>query len=178
MCASLIVSPTAALRHAARRAMPVTPFHFGPGLLLKAAAPRWVSLTAFAAANVAIDVESLVHLATGQHPVHATLHTFAASLAMGVAAGGIVGGIGRRRRVSHGEFAARPALVGGLLGGVSHPLLDGVMHSDIRPFLPWSAENPLYRLVELGTLHGACVASAALGVAVLAWRASARAARG
>jgi len=42
--------------------MPFTPCHVGPGLLLKSAAPRRVSVVAFALANVAIDVETLVHI--------------------------------------------------------------------------------------------------------------------
>lgn len=150
--------------------MPVTPFHFGPGLLLKAAAPRAVSFSAFAAANVAIDVESLVNLLTGRYPVHATLHTFAASLLVGVLAGGAVGLFGRWRRTRSPEFLPRPALTGGLLGGMSHPFLDGIMHGDIRPFLPLTEENPLYRLVGLDALHSACVVAALLGTVVLAWR--------
>jgi hypothetical protein len=37
--------------------MPVTPLHLGVGLLGKGLLPRAVSLTAFAASQVAIDVE-------------------------------------------------------------------------------------------------------------------------
>ena len=36
--------------------MPFTPFHFGPGALLKAAAPRHVSLIAFCAAQVLTQI--------------------------------------------------------------------------------------------------------------------------
>ncbi len=56
--------------------MPVTPFHVGPGLLLKAAAPRHLSLSAFIGANIAIDPESAYVLFTGGYPVHRILHTF------------------------------------------------------------------------------------------------------
>ena len=69
--------------------MPITPYHFGPGALLKALAPKRVSLLAFVAANVVIDVESLVNLLAGRQPVHATLHTFIAATAVGVLTGGI-----------------------------------------------------------------------------------------
>ena len=57
--------------------MPFTPLHFGPGLLLKAAAPRHVSFTAFVASQVLIDLESLYNILRGAWPVHRELHTFA-----------------------------------------------------------------------------------------------------
>ena len=37
--------------------MPITPFHFGPGALIKAAVPDHFSWTVFALANVVIDLE-------------------------------------------------------------------------------------------------------------------------
>ena len=151
--------------------MPVTPFHFGPGLLLKAAAPRALSLTAFAAANVVIDVESAVNLVAGRHPVHATLHTLPAATAVGLLVGLGLSGLGvLRRRSDSAELALRPALVGGLLGGATHPLLDGVMHGDIRPFLPLTGANPLLGAVGLGALHLLCVAAGAAGLLWMAWR--------
>lgn len=42
--------------------MPVTTFHFGPGALLKALVPRWISLTAFVISQVVVDLESGYHL--------------------------------------------------------------------------------------------------------------------
>lgn len=157
--------------------MPFTPFHFGPGLLVKAAAPRHVSFAAFVAANVAIDVETLVNMIAGQTPLHAMLHTLPAAAAVGLAAGlALVGAAGAARRLGAGtawrgsEARCGPALVGGLVGGVSHSLLDGLMHADIRPFLPVTAANPLLRLVDVGTLHALCVAAGALGAVWLAVR--------
>ncbi len=47
--------------------MPITPFHFGPGAAIHAAAPRCVSFLAFCAANMLIDFEPLYYLLTG-HP--------------------------------------------------------------------------------------------------------------
>jgi membrane-bound metal-dependent hydrolase YbcI (DUF457 family) len=143
-------------------------------LLLKAAAPRAVSFSAFVAANVVIDVESLINLISGRYPVHAELHTFVASLLVGALVGGIIGLFGRWRPTQSTEWSLGPALVGGVAGGVSHPFLDGIMHGDIQPFLPATAENPLYRMVELETLHGACAAAGLLGAVLLAWRWSSR----
>lgn len=148
--------------------MPVTPFHWGPGLLLKAAAPRAMSLTAFAATQVAIDVESSYYLLQGAWPVHRTLHTFLwgsmAGLAVGVALSGVGRVTGRERVLGfEQELALGPAVVGGLLGGSSHALLDGIMHADIQPLEPFAAGNPLHGLIGLGALHLVCVAAGIVG---------------
>ena len=55
--------------------MPMTPFHFGPGAALQALAPRQISFLAFCAANVVIDIESLVNLIGQRDPVHAFMHS-------------------------------------------------------------------------------------------------------
>jgi len=58
-----------------------------------------------------------------------------------------------------------------LVGGLSHPLLDGIMHPDVRSFMPWSDSNPFLRLVGLAPLHLACVTAALFGVVCLTgWR--------
>ena len=55
--------------------MPITPFHFGPGAVIHALAPKQVSFIAFCAANVLIDVEPLYFMLTHQYPVHRFFHT-------------------------------------------------------------------------------------------------------
>ncbi len=150
--------------------MPVTPFHFGPGLLLKAAFPRAVSFTAFAAANVLIDVESVANRLLHRYPVHTALHTFPGATVVGVLTGLLVGGVGHLRRNRRPEWRLSPALLGGVLGGLSHVVLDGVMHPDIGPLLPLTASNPLFHLIGIGTLHAVCVLCGALGLPRLVFR--------
>ena len=64
---------------AQRTAVPVTPFHFGPGGLLAIATRGSVSFLAFCASNVLIDVESLYNMVTHQPRVHTFLHTYLGS---------------------------------------------------------------------------------------------------
>lgn len=120
--------------------MPFTPFHFGPALLVKSAAPRWFSFSAF----------------------------------VGVAVSRFARRFARRRSTASPDVAAEgrlgPALAGGLIGGLSHSVLDGIMHPDIRPFRPFTAANPLFELLSLSNLHLACVAMGFLGLIVLALR--------
>jgi membrane-bound metal-dependent hydrolase YbcI (DUF457 family) len=152
--------------------MPVTPFHFGVGLLAKGLAPARISVLAFAASQVVIDLETAYHLLRQEWPVHRALHTFALAVPVGLVAGGLVWYAGKR--VAAGlaarwprELGLGPALLGGGLGGLTHPLLDGVMHDDIQPLMPFTSDNPFHHAVGLGALHLLCVAAGFLGA--LAW---------
>jgi membrane-bound metal-dependent hydrolase YbcI (DUF457 family) len=53
--------------------------------------------------------------------------------------------------------------MGGLLGAVTHVLLDMVVHSDVAPFCPWSQSNPFY----VDGAHG--VLSIALTIGLVVW---------
>lgn len=158
--------------------MPFTPFHFGPGLLLKGLAPKQLSWTSFAAAQVVIDCETLFHLARHEYPIHRELHTFIGATLAGLAttclllgvrriAPGVVRQSARWKSVLRSEISHRGILVGGVIGGASHPLLDGLMHPDIRPFAPWTDANPLLGMVELSTLHIVCVLAGIAGVGLM-----------
>ena len=156
--------------------MPFTPFHLGPGLLVKVAFRRGFSFTAFALAQVVIDLETLFFLLQGAPWVHRGLHTFVGGglAGLAVALGVVVGG-GRLRalpglwaEVARVEVAPGPALAGGLVGGLSHALLDALMHRDMHPLRPFAEGNPLLGRLELPALHLGCVLSGALALVVLA----------
>ena len=74
--------------------MPATPFHFGPGLLVKAAAPRQFSMAAYSLAQVVIDIESGYHMLRGDSPVHRQAHTFLLGGLVGLLCGLIVSRVG------------------------------------------------------------------------------------
>lgn len=160
--------------------MPFTPFHFGPALLLKGVWPRWFSFSAFVASQVAIDLETLYWLHRGEWPVHRYLHTFLGGAVVGSAAALAVSLILRRLAARFpgarengalgAEAALGPALTGGLVGGLSHALLDGIMHWDIQPFRPVTAGNPLLELVNVVHLHVGCAAAGLLGGMLLLGR--------
>ena len=163
--------------------MPFTPFHFGPGVALKAAAPRHFSFTLFVFTNVAIDVEPLVYLLSDDYPVHRFFHTYAGATLAAVAcyfAGRPVCSWAIRvwnSRLSAGQarwleveprIAALPAAIGAATGAWSHVLLDSLMHADMRPFAPFSAMDGMYRFFSFAEIHAFCALSGALGFAVLA----------
>jgi membrane-bound metal-dependent hydrolase YbcI (DUF457 family) len=166
--------------------LPFTPFHFGPGLALKGVAAPVFSWSAFAAAQVLIDCETLYYLVRGEYPVHRFFHSFLGAAAAGLVAAILWLVIVRSSAVAfpqvvvplmsststvRGEFSSLGVFVGGLAGGLSHPFLDGIMHPDVRPFMPWSDQNPFLGLIGVGPLHLACIAAALFGaVCVTLWR--------
>lgn len=151
--------------------MPATPFHLGPGLLIKAAAPRQFSMAAYSLAQVVIDIESGFYLLRGEYPVHRQAHTFLLGGLIGLLCGLIVSRIGRwwaRPRdavaeVLAAEFRLPIAAMSGLFGGIFHSVLDGIMHADIRPFRPFTEANPLYELVSLRVLYLFCIITGLVG---------------
>jgi hypothetical protein len=154
--------------------MPVTPFHFGVGILGKGLAPRRLSFSAFVASQVVIDCETAYYLlVVREWPVHRWAHTFAVGSLIGLAVGAATWVIARQLRGGEcggpapSEWGLSQCLAGGLLGGATHPLLDGIMHGDIQPLRPFASGNPFLGFVGLGLLHLLCVAAGALGVVLL-----------
>ena len=163
--------------------MPFTPFHMGPGLLIKAAAPRRVSLVAFGTVQLAIDLETLYYMTNGEAPLHRTLHTFLFGTLFSMAIGGLVFSIGwlthrlvARRAISMSIGAALPLFEpetsaagvfgGAIVGAVTHVILDGIMHGDAQPFAPFTDANPMVGLIRWDPLHLMCVV---MGVAGGIW---------
>jgi hypothetical protein len=158
--------------------MPATPFHLGPGLLIKAAAPRQFSMAAYTLTQAVIDIESGYHLLRNDFPVHREMHTFVVGGMIGLLCGLIVsrGGawLARPRDVIREEIAAEyrlwVALPSGIFGGLFHVVLDAIMHADMRPFRPFSMANPLYDLVSVRMVYLFCVLTGVVGAALLlAW---------
>jgi hypothetical protein len=173
--------------------MPFTPLHLGPGLALKSVVGERMSFTTFAMAQVAMDLEPLVHMIRHDPVVHGPVHTYAGATVVGIAtwALGLItarpllawfersGGAGLLAWLREpAGVASLAALAGALLGTWSHVALDGVMHADLRPLAPWSDANPTLGVLSLGALHALCVVSAVVGIVILTWRAAVRMTRG
>lgn len=164
--------------------MPLTPYHFGVGLLIKSAAPKRISFIAFVASNVIIDFETLYYLLNHEYPIHRTLHTFTGGFFVGIIIGLLIYLFGRiiyrlladqkdsllQQPEIKSEFLILSTLIGGVIGGMSHSLLDGIMHRDVFPFLPFSSSQILLRLINLPVLHSACIWSGIIGIVILILR--------
>jgi hypothetical protein len=151
--------------------MPFTPYHFGPGLLIKGIAARWFSWFAFVAAQVVIDCETLYYLVRNEYPVHRRLHTFVGGTIAGAATAATI--IGARWLAQHArpqfssafrglspsmraEVTTMGLLAGGLVGGASHPFLDGLLYTDIQPLYPFAETNPFLGMIRIAQLQTLC----------------------
>jgi hypothetical protein len=155
--------------------MPATPFHLGPGLLIKGVAPRHFSMAAYSLAQIVIDIESGYHMLHNETPVHRQAHTFLVGGLIGLLCGLVVSRAGawvaRPRDVVPealvAEYRLPIALLSGLFGGIFHSVLDGIMHADIRPFRPFTGSNPLYGLVNVQIIYLFCIVTGVIGAALL-----------
>lgn len=112
--------------------MPITPLHFGVLAPLNHLAPGRVSNVAFVLVNLWVDMSAIVWWATGYGgPAHGVEHSF-----LGVAPLILYVGV-------LGLLSVRWWL-GAILGGMSHVVLDALVHADSVPFYPYHDGNPLY----------------------------------
>ncbi len=70
----------------------------------------------------------------------------------------------RRLAAELGPIPWHAALVGALVGGVSHVLLEAVIHPDVRPWAPWSNANGLFVPGLFGLMHPLCAFAAVVGM--------------
>jgi len=162
--------------------MPFTPFHFGPGLLIKAVIPIHFSFSVFALANAAMDVEPFYRMLRDDTQLHGASHTLLGAGIIGVGTA-LWGRIAIRRawrlyerwnanagRPFH--ITSRQAWLGAMLGTFSHVLLDAVMHADTHPFLPLTDANPWLDLSCTEHVYLGCVLAGMVGMLLILVRAA------
>lgn len=161
--------------------MPITPFHFGPGGLVSAVAPKRHSFLAFCAVNVLIDFESLYNMTTRQPRIHTFFHTYVGASLAGLAV--VLGFLLARRFASQhlestifslNSMSTGAITLGALVGAWSHVMLDSIMHGDITPLAPFSERNTLHHIISVATLHWVCLATGAAAIFLAGLRSSLR----
>ena len=147
--------------------MPLTPFHFGPGALIKAWLPRRFSLLVFCYAQVLMDIEVVYRVFSRQLALHGPLHSYPGALAVALVCAVTSRPLylalnfcwrlvpGRRIPLSLPE--GRVILFSAIVGTLSHVLLDSIMHPDLEPFWPFASGNPCLDLLSFENLHIVCV---------------------
>ncbi|MGV3627766.1 MAG: DUF4184 family protein [Betaproteobacteria bacterium] len=161
--------------------MPFTPFHMGPALVIKVASGRHFSVLVFGIAQVAMDIEPLIGIIKGWTVLHGWTHTVAGATLIGIAvfllARPLCNWILRRwnRELEYHKLhwlrspepVTRPAAASGaFIGTYSHVFFDSIMHADMLPLRPWSADNALLGLISIDALYLACFVAGLAGVAI------------
>ena len=159
-------------------------------MALKALAGPHLSLVSFGVAQVAMDIEPLVHMLRGDSTHHGFVHTYLGATVVGFVALPLARAISLRlARLWNQEFrdgsmswlvepVSRswwPIVVGTFAGTYSHVLLDSMLHADLAPLAPLSQGNAMLDVLSFAGIHVFCVLSGILGlcawaVAQRVWR--------
>ncbi|VAV97870.1 hypothetical protein MNBD_ALPHA02-1312 [hydrothermal vent metagenome] len=153
--------------------MPFTPFHMGPGLLVKAVLQGSFSLMVFGWTQIVMDVQPLIVMITGSGHLHGFTHTF-----IGASLIAVFSGVTGKYLSEFGLKLLRIAASGGVtiiwvvaissafIGSFSHVILDGIMHTDVEPFYPFTLFNVFHGLISVQALYKLCLYSGLLGAGV------------
>ena len=162
--------------------MPFTPFHCGPGLALKAIAPKRFSFCVFAITQVAIDVEVLWHLLDGTGPLHRECHTYVGATFVGAVCFLAGKPVSQWLKAAWNRVARRltaadlivperttwtASFAGAAIGAYSHVVLDSLTHPYLHPMMPWSRANVLGGYVTSDAVRIFCVLAGLAGIFVL-----------
>lgn len=150
--------------------MPFTPFHMGPGIVVKALLQGSFSLMVFGWAQIVMDIQPLIVLITGEGHLHGFSHTYVGATLIALFSaltgkylseiGLFIIGLNKEWQVKIRWWVA---FFTAFIGTYSHVVLDSIMHSDIQPFSPFNASNDLLGVISVSTLHMVCIYSALVG---------------
>ena len=150
--------------------MPFTPFHMGPGILVKALLQGSFSLMVFGWAQIVMDLQPLVAIVTGEGKLHGFTHTYIGSTLVAVFSAGTGKYLSQWALVVFSNGAQRGinirwwvAFLSAFIGSYSHVALDSIMHTDIEPLSPFSQLNKLLGLISVEALHKFCIYSGLVG---------------
>lgn len=154
--------------------MPFTPFHMGPGILIKALLQGSFSLMLFGWSQVVMDIQPLIVLLTGEGHLHGFSHTYIGATLLAIFS--VLSGkhlsefglklVGVARKSNPVKISWWVAFVSAFIGTYTHVVLDSIMHSDVEPFYPLTQENNFLGLITVGELHQFCLYSALVGAAI------------
>jgi len=145
--------------------MPVTPFHFGPGVFLKSLFQKKFSLIIFILVQIFIDVETAWNIFRGNERLHTLFHTYLGSCIIIIVIS-IVGYWGQNLLKNKVILNFKTILLSAVIGAWSHVFLDSMMHIDVLPLYPLTVSNFMLQKISLLTLHLGCLLSGVIGIII------------
>lgn len=150
--------------------MPFTPFHMGPGTVVKAVLQGSFSLMVFGWSQIVMDIQPLFVLISGEGHLHGFSHTFIGGtlLALFSALSGkylseiglFILGLNSNWEIKISWWVA---FLSAFIGTFSHVFLDAIMHSDVEPFYPFVLNNPFLSVITIQSIHKLCIYSGIIG---------------
>lgn len=161
--------------------MPFTPFHMGPGIIIKALFQGFFSLIIFGWAQILMDLQPLFAIITSVGKLHGFSHTYigATLIAFISAFTGkwIYGMVMVFIKKDFTEYQKKlfdvpkklttgVCIISALLGTYSHVILDSIMHGDVEPFYPVNLENNLHLVLSIENLYKLCLYTGIVGTVI------------
>ncbi|MCB1936511.1 MAG: metal-dependent hydrolase [Nitrosomonas sp.] len=154
--------------------MPFTPYHMGPGLLIKSVMQSSFSLVIYGWAQIVMDIQPLMVLLTGKGQLHGFSHTYLGATLLAIVAAftgkylieACLKSLGTYNPFKATLFTWRVVFFSAFLGTFTHVLLDSIMHADMKPFYPLAIENKLLGVLTIEQLHQFCGYSGVLGMVI------------
>jgi hypothetical protein len=149
--------------------MPFTPFHMGPGILIKSLLQGSFSLMVFGWSQIVMDIQPLIAMLTGVGKLHGFTHTYLGATLIAIFSAG-TGKYLAQWALFH-VFSTAPsisirwwvAFLSAFVGAYSHVALDSIMHMDMMPLFPLSSANSMLGLISVSALHTFCIYTALIG---------------
>lgn len=153
--------------------MPLTPFHFGPGLFFGMLTFRFLDLTAFLLGSIILDIEPFYAFVSGKldqphHQFTSFLGGILGAIVVLIIVNIFKGQIGKllgRANLSQ-QSSNLSIFFGGLAGCWIHIIFDSFMHYDVFPFWP-SHFNPFLNLISIPQNYFLCSVLGIIGLGLL-----------
>ena len=154
--------------------MPFTPFHMGPGILIKGVLQGGFSLMVFGWAQILMDVQPLFVLITDGGQLHGFSHTYIGASLIAIASAvtgkylseyGLVV-LGVRKKEDKFDISWWVVFISAFIGTYTHVVIDSIMHFDMQPFFPFGVTNSLLGVIGTDLLHKLCIYSGLLGAVI------------
>ncbi len=154
--------------------MPFTPLHMGPGILIKALLQGSFSLMVFGWSQIVMDLQPLFVMITGEGQLHGFSHTFIGATLIAVISaltGKYLSELGLKildisKRDNPVEIIWWIAFSSAFIGTYSHVILDGIMHSDVAPYYPFTSSNSFLGILSIDALHKVCIYTGIIGAGI------------
>ena len=149
--------------------MPLTPYHIGPGILIKSLLRTSFSLAIFGWTQILMDLQPLFSILTGIGDLHGISHTYLGAIVIG-----IISAISGKffinlasnydNEIKKIKSTSKITYISAFIGSFSHIVLDSIMHLDMEPFYPFSQENNILHFITINQLHDICIYTGIIGL--------------